>query len=147
MTVVRGWRRAAALRATAAATLLAAAVAAPATAQQAANCDDPQTNSAMIKCADKDYRAADAALNAQWHKTLKIVEKANKETGGDADLVKKLRAAERAWIAFRDAECKLRAAQVYGGTMQPVVSITCQTELTQQRTKALAKLAQDFGPK
>lgn len=124
----------------------AALLAGPALAQDGPDCNDAQTTADMVTCADRDYKAADKELNEVWRTTLSVVEQAQKLEGGTVDLVGKLRDAQRAWIAFRDAECALEAAQVAGGTMEPVVKITCLHDLTTRRTADLKQLAKDFGP-
>jgi len=99
----------------------------------------------MVSCADKAYKTADARLNETWRKTVGVVRKANNEMGGDADLVQKLRKAQRAWIALRDAQCTFESAQMFGGTMAPVLEIGCQTDLTKRRTRTLQRIAKDFS--
>ena len=51
----------------------------------------------------------------------------------------KLRAAQRAWIAYRDAEIALYSSLGTGGGGLKII----QTELTQERTKRLRGIAQD----
>ena len=49
-----------------------------------------------------------------------------------------LRASQRAWIAFRDAECNDHVAMFWtGGTGATVDIIGCKTEMTKARTKDL----------
>lgn len=51
----------------------------------------------------------------------------------------KLRSAERAWVAFRDAECDFRASAETGGSDAPLVDAACRLELTAERLDALLK--------
>ena len=106
----------------AAAMLCLAFSAGPAAAQ---DCDDPQTQMEMNACAGKAYEAADAALNAAYAEVRSHL---------DADGREQLVAAQRAWIAWRDAECTLRSRGVEGGSIYPTVHASCLTELTQART-------------
>ena len=78
-----------------------------------------------------DLRAADAALNVSYQKALKALP--------DDDTKGKLREAQRAWIAFRDAEIALNAALAgaSGNTLKML-----QTDLTETRTKQLDSLAE-----
>jgi len=80
------------------------------------------TQMELNQCAANDYRAADRDLNAYYSKLEKT---------------KELVAAERAWIAYRDAECAYQAKAVEGGSMAPMVHASCLTELTKQRLKQL----------
>lgn len=96
----------------------------PALAQDV-DCKKAITQFDMSTCADKDYQAADKALNAVYRKVA-----AEGETA-------KLKAAQRAWIAFRDAECSFQAAASEGGTIQAMEYSMCLTSLTKARTKQL----------
>ncbi len=48
-----------------------------------------------------------------------------------------LRAAERAWIGFRDAECAFRHASEGGGQDASLIASQCQAELTSDRVRQL----------
>lgn len=78
-----------------------------------------------------DLRAADAELNAAYQVTLDALP-------GNATRAK-LREAQRAWVAFRDAEIELNGALpgASGNTLKML-----QTELTETRTKQLKALAE-----
>lgn len=116
-------------------------------AQDAApDCKDPQTQTDMTQCAGLAAQKADAALNAQYKKT-----KAS-QTAFDADsaddmkgAVKALVAAQRAWIAFRDAQCVLEGFQAHGGTMEPMLVEMCTERLTLERTKELKAIEDGLG--
>jgi uncharacterized protein YecT (DUF1311 family) len=51
----------------------------------------------------------------------------------DAQAGKLLIAAERAWVAFRDAECEFDAADSIGGTIYPMIYSGCLERLTKAR--------------
>ncbi|AZO27475.1 lysozyme inhibitor LprI family protein [Mesorhizobium sp. M1B.F.Ca.ET.045.04.1.1] len=108
------------------ASLVLLATAAAAWAQECDRSDDSQ--SMMTICANTDYEAADAKLNAAY-----------KNLVGDNDekANKLLQTAQRAWIAFRDAECAYSAADSAGGSIHPMEVSQCLTELTNERTKQL----------
>ncbi len=55
----------------------------------------------------------------------------------NAESKEKLKASQRAWIAFRDAEASFAADQVRGGSLAPVLRYTSMTESTEQRIKQL----------
>ena len=54
--------------------------------------------------------------------------------------VESLRSAQRAWIAFRDAECTMRYAQYQDGTIRGPVQAHCMMRLTAARTFDLIAL-------
>ena len=104
--------------------LLAAAPAA--SAEECDRNDDSQ--SMMNICADADYQAADAKLNAAYQELVRR----NDETSN-----KLLQAAQRAWIAFRDAECTYSTADSEGGSIHPMEVSQCLAALTDERIKQL----------
>ena len=81
-----------------------------------------QTQMEMNDCASEDYRRIDAQLAAVYARFDKTPE---------------LKTAERAWIAYRDAECAYEAAGVKGGSMAPMVYSMCMTNLTKARIDVL----------
>lgn len=93
----------------------------------AQNCDDPQTQSEMNACAGQMLEEADAALNATY---AEVRERLQYDEEGRDLLVK----AQRAWIAYRDAECEMRSMGVAGGSIYPTIHAGCLTDLTEQRT-------------
>src|SRR4029079_8301547 len=59
-------------------------------------CDSPQTQVEMNRCAREELRRTDARLNVAYGRLLARL---------DANRRAKLQKAERAWVAFRDAQC------------------------------------------
>ena len=55
----------------------------------------------------------------------------------DPEVLKRLIAAERAWIAFRDADCSYQSAFMLGGTGETNAYGACLYEQTKARVKAL----------
>jgi uncharacterized protein YecT (DUF1311 family) len=89
----------------------------------------------MNRCADHDFRVADRQLNAAYRAlTAKIM----------AEQKPLLVGAQRAWIEFRDRECKYEASENEGGSMYPMVYSGCLARLTKQRTKELEELAEQY---
>jgi uncharacterized protein YecT (DUF1311 family) len=76
----------------------------------------------MNHCAAAEYQKADAELTKVYSKLDKTPE---------------LRAAERAWIAYRDAECAYETASNRGGSMEPMINAGCMTTMTKQRIAVL----------
>jgi uncharacterized protein YecT (DUF1311 family) len=91
------------------------------------DCNNAMDQSSMNMCADKDYQAADKKLNEIYRKVAAAQE-------GDTA---KLKAAQRAWIQYRDTECIFEVAENEGGSIYPLVYSGCLTRLTNARTKEL----------
>ncbi|MGV8938097.1 MAG: lysozyme inhibitor LprI family protein [Allorhizobium sp.] len=114
----------------------------PATADDEVDCDNAMTQQDMNICAYKDDAAADAELNVQY----KLTKKAMAEIDANLDdqmkgAAKALLAAQRAWIAYRDAECEAQGFQARGGSMEPMLVANCEATLSRQRTTELKELA------
>ena len=92
-------------------------------AAQAACPGDTQVE--MNACAEADFKAADAELNAAWKPAKAFYD----GTGHGEDLLK----AQRAWIAFRDAECDRLYARNMDGTIRFTVYAACQNRMTAER--------------
>jgi len=97
----------------------------------AAQCDrNDESQTGMNICADADYKAADAKLNQTYGRIIKRL-------SGDRDTTKLLQASQRAWIAFRDAECSFQTSASREGSIHPMEVAICLRNLTEERTKAL----------
>ncbi|WP_353472842.1 lysozyme inhibitor LprI family protein [Salipiger sp. H15] len=97
----------------------------------AAQCSNAQTTVEMRDCAGREYAAADAELNAVY---------AQLKASASEPVMAQVRAAQRAWIPFRDAACTAEAAPYEGGTIQPLVEVSCLTRLTRRRSEDLRAL-------
>ena len=108
-------------------------------------CDDPHTQSEMNLCAARDFAAADAELNAQWAITsaamkardTRIDRRHDRQPGHFDTLLQ----AQRAWLTYRDAQCRTEGFMARGGTMQPMLEAQCKAYLTHLRTEQLRVLA------
>ena len=108
-------------------------------------CDDPQTQLALNTCAGMDFERADERLNAQWRETVDRmkaldagIDRAEDSQPGHYET---LLAGQRAWLAFRDAQCRSEGFMARGGSMQPMLVSQCKTYLTELRTEQLRVLA------
>ena len=86
-------------------------------------------------------------MNRQWRVTLAKIKAQEVEyrnyAQGEGTYSEVLIAAQRKWLAWRDAECKVMAYSWLGGTGRSEAVAKCTADLTKQRTTALAKLAED----
>ena len=96
-------------------------------------CTDPQTQTDMTLCAKADFDTADETLN-------RLYGEVRERLAGDEARLTRLRDAQRAWIAYRDADCAFRASAVEGGSAQPMVEAECRTEATTRRNADLDAL-------
>lgn len=99
-------------------------------AAQARDCGDEATQAGMNSCAAEQLKTADTALN-------KVYQQIIHRLGDDADTVKLLRDAQRAWVDFRDKHCAFTASGVAGGSVFPFIHDGCLAEVTEARTKEL----------
>ncbi|MEH7826722.1 lysozyme inhibitor LprI family protein [Gemmobacter denitrificans] len=115
----------------------------PAFAQQV-DCTNASSQNEMTFCAEQDWMAADADLNAAYKAAR------DRMRAVDADLPKdqqgaeaQLKQAQRAWVTFRDAACAAEGYMMHGGSAEPMVIYGCRAFLTRQRAEGLWGLA-DF---
>ena len=103
------------------------------------DCNRAATTVELNYCADREYQNADAALNDAYRQVLEHVKSSQGEPPYDAESWEsELRAAQRAWIAFRDADCKgLTPMEWGGGSGTTLAVLTCMIEATRARTRSL----------
>lgn len=71
----------------------------------ATECAD-QTQSGLNQCADANFKRADQELKGAY---ADIIRRLGKDESSKQALI----GAEKAWVAFRDAECRFRADPEY----------------------------------
>lgn len=108
--------------------LVALVALAPAVAAQDVPCDPEGSQVELNACAAEAFRDADAEMNRVYQQVLRAVSE-----GVEA----RVRAAQRAWLPFRDAHCDVEAAVAEGGSMQPMVRGFCLAAVTEERTEHL----------
>jgi len=106
----------------------------------------------LNQCAGEQYHKADARLNAVYRKVLEIKDKALLEARNhnDSDLIKynqqslnKLKAAERAWIQYRDLHCDAVRHEYEDGSMSPMIWGFCMAQTTLDRIEELKSAYED----
>jgi uncharacterized protein YecT (DUF1311 family) len=126
------------VRLTALAVLVLAGLAA---AQDAKNPDQtlPCWNKAkaqpeMNDCANQEFGAADKEMNDVYAKVMASMK-------GDADGIASFKKAQRAWVAFRDAEvAALYPGGPDAGSLTPMCGSLEMAHLTRQRTAELKRI-------
>ena len=110
---------------------------------------DGETTVGMMFCLLAERDAWDEILNAEYARARAAARTADQadrgaspQTAVRGDL---LLDAQRAWIAFRDANCA-SAYAVYGaGSMRQIAGAECQMRMTADRTIELRALRQSLG--
>ena len=116
--------------------LLAGAPAMLAAQEDEEFCPEGRTQLEMNSCAADELARADTVLNASYQELLRVVE---------PHRVEAFRAAQRAWIRFRDAECEFEASEFAGGSMEPMIHTLCLAHLTRERTKEFDSILGEGG--
>lgn len=92
-----------------------------------------QTQGDMNKDAAASFRAADDAMNTTYRKVLQ-------EYAGDEAFIARAKEAQRCWLAFRDAQLKMKYPEReprHEGSIQPMCEANYLAELTRERNTAL----------
>jgi uncharacterized protein YecT (DUF1311 family) len=95
-----------------------------------------QTQADLNKSACDEYQRKDTELNQTYSQVMNLYK-------DDAEFIQKLKLAQRAWIAFRDAQLAAlfpaADTQVEYGSIYPVCRCQTLSELTAQRAAQLRR--------
>jgi len=103
-------------------------------AREAANkllghCGDAGTQDVMNACFSIEFQNSEQRLNSTYHTTLKRLDKDDREP---------VRAAQRAWLRYRELHCKaVSFLQVGTGSLEPTVVLGCKAELNRARAEEI----------
>ena len=96
-----------------------------------------QSQSEMNRQAEREFATADKSLNQVYTQVLAAI---------DAEARPKLKASQRAWVQFRDAEADLHAdLEARDGSMADLVLAGRKATMTKARVKELQQLLKDYG--
>jgi uncharacterized protein YecT (DUF1311 family) len=110
------------------------------------DCKKAEAQMELTYCAEQQLNAADKALNVQYQITRKQTRKWDADAdAGDKGAEDALVKAQRAWVAYRDAQCTSYGYQAHRGSMEPMLIYGCQADLTTKRTAELKDLAEVLG--
>jgi uncharacterized protein YecT (DUF1311 family) len=101
----------------------------------AEDCQNAGSQRELNSCANAAYEKSDAELNALYKQVTSRLK-------DDANQAKRLVAAQRAWIAFRDAECAFVSAPTTGGSINSMVQANCRDRITSVRVNELKSYLQ-----
>ena len=125
--------------------LILASASSAAWAADEIKCNDAGTQLELNACALDEFKRADLELNETYAALLK-------KENQDPTFIRKLRAAQRAWITFRDAEidatfaCNEKDPRVCWGSMLPLSVSAYKTKLTRERTARLQRILDQGRP-
>ncbi len=94
----------------------------------AKECDGRGSQTDLNLCEGENFKQADAKLNAVYARLLKKISAAGQP---------KLRQAQKAWIAYRDAQCAFETLGTIDGSIHSMVVAQCLADVTEQQTKRL----------
>ncbi|PVZ10554.1 MULTISPECIES: lysozyme inhibitor LprI family protein [unclassified Pseudomonas] len=100
-------------------------------------CGEAVSTADMQACAQSALQAADDELNTSYKRLLQRFSGPSAPGEDNAAARRKLIAAQRAWITFRDADCDAQYQAHIGGTLRGLVMLGCKQQHTEQRTKQL----------
>jgi len=105
-------------------------------------CDKAMTQLELNMCFGREYKKTDVRLNQLYRKTLDLMQRemdsAREDVYKDTEEIVQtstanLKAAERAWIQYRDLHCQAAQHEVWGGSMSPMVWAECMSQVTEHR--------------
>jgi len=111
-------------------------------------CDSAQAQAELNQCFGEQFKKADAHLNIVYRKILAFMQDnlsdaqrraATDEMKNYEAAVDKLKAAEKAWIQYRDLHCDAARHEVWGGSMAPMVWAQYMEQVIQDRTEELKR--------
>ncbi|AVO56192.1 DUF1311 domain-containing protein [Ectopseudomonas mendocina] len=89
-------------------------------------------------CIAQKAKVVDEQLNAEYQLALQRIEeeeRALRQTWPNTELVSLFRAAQRAWLNFRDAECQFAGISSTPSPWQGVQVEECKLRMTIERTE------------
>lgn len=121
---------------------LAFGLAAPSAAAQSIDCTTTSIQQEMNWCAEQDWQAADARLNAAYADAMAVAKDLDLSLPDDLKgAAASLKSAQRAWIPFRDAACAAEGYAMRGGSAEALLVYGCLARLTAQRADDLEMMA------
>jgi uncharacterized protein YecT (DUF1311 family) len=118
---------------------IASLMATGAAAQTPVPCDKAMSTVELNACAEREYDAADAKLNVAFKRTLSFIKRSGSAKPYDAaSWETALRTSQKAWLAYRDADCNgLVPMSWSGGTGTTSAVLGCRKTKTETRTQEL----------
>ena len=114
-----------------------------ATADPLAICDKAVSTPELNLCSERAWQVTDDRLNVSFAKAIDAIKTSDQAKPYDpGSWEKALRASQRAWVSFRDADCKgLVPMSWTGGTGTTSAVLDCMTTKTKIRTEELLAIS------
>ena len=103
----------------------------------------------MNICAAHDFYKADAELNAVWTKARERMKQRDEDAAGGLPewddrpgYFATMLDGQRAWLTYRDEHCRSEGYLARGGSLEPLLALSCKTHLTKLRTQELRELVE-----
>jgi uncharacterized protein YecT (DUF1311 family) len=103
----------------------------------AGNCDQAQSTLELSGCKKVHLDKADAKLNKIYKKVLAEYSLPDDESITRSEVRKRLLAAQKAWITFRDNDCEARYTIDASGSIRILSYLDCMIDKTEKRTVEL----------
>ena len=117
--------------------MIALLLAAGASSAYAVDCKNAVSTPEINECASIDQKKVEDKLNKVYQRVIKSI--------GEADTKKALVEAQRAWVKFREADCKAVYEQYKTGTIRSVMFIGCMQKHAEARIKDLEEFQSGGG--
>ena len=112
---------------------------------QDVDCDNATAQQEMNSCAEQEWQAADVDLNTTFAAVLAVMQESDQTYPAEGKTEEaRLREAQRAWVAYRDAACDSAGYPMRGGSAEPLLTNDCMWRLTTQRTDDLKSLIETY---
>lgn len=93
------------------------------------HCGDAETQDVMNACFAIEFQNADREMSSAYNTALKRLSQEDRE---------RVRAAQRAWLHYRELHCKaVGSLQAGGGSLEPTEIFSCKADLTRARIKEI----------
>ncbi len=109
----------------------------PCSAHAGSDCDG--TTLQIIACLEREHRELDSSLKNLYSRVLHGLASSSAETGPSRrpSARELLMSSQKAWLDFREQECKARQSYFSEGSMGKMELLGCWIELTRDRVRFL----------
>ena len=106
------------------------------------DCNNPPDTASENQCADLAFAKADKELNEVWRQVKDWAAQNDKDSDkpGAHEYANTAMAAQRAWLAYRDAVCREAGLPMHGGSGEGPLIGNCRAYITEERVKSLKEL-------